>query len=154
MLTKRDLSYLAKEGNCLQDVYMAVAGALLKEQFPTKAGFQPTIYDSEQLQPQGEGTVQFHFDSQRQHWTTSTFSGGAIRYFDSLYPGALSDEVKQQLRALYGHLMKSPKVMMVRVQQQQETVDCGLFAITYAVSEWKRSSESKVCTKEYEGIHH
>ena len=112
---------------------MAVAGALLKEQFPTKAGFQPTLYKSERLQPQYQGTVQFHFDSERKHWTTSTFSAGAIRYFDSLYPGGLSDEVKRQLKALYGHLMKTPKVMVVRVQQQQGTVDCGLFAIAYAV---------------------
>ena len=118
MLTKKDLSYLAKEGNCLQDVHMAVAGSLLKMQFPTKAGFQPTVYETERLQPQHEGTIQFHFDSQRQHWITSTFSGGIIRYLDSLYPGVLSDEVKQQLRVIYGHLMKTPKVMVARVQQQ------------------------------------
>ena len=30
--------------------------------------------------------------------------------------------------------MKHPKVMVVRVQQQQGTVDCGLLAIAYAVS--------------------
>ena len=30
--------------------------------------------------------------------------------------------------------MKTPKVMVVRVQQQQGTVDCGLFAVAYAVS--------------------
>ena len=30
--------------------------------------------------------------------------------------------------------MKTPKVMVVRVQQQQGTVDCGLFAIAYIVS--------------------
>ena len=41
-LTESDLAYLAKEGNCLQDVHMAVAGELLK-QFPTRAGFQPTV---------------------------------------------------------------------------------------------------------------
>ena len=116
-MTKKDLSYLEKEGNRLQDVHMAVAGALLKKQFPEKAGFQPTVYDSERLQPQGKGTIQLRFDSQRKHWTTSTFSGGMIRYFDNLYPGVLSDEVQCQLRALYGHLMKNPKVMVVRVQQ-------------------------------------
>ena len=113
---------------------MAMAGALLKKQLPEKAGFQPTVYDSEHLQPQGEGTIQLHFDSQRKHWTTSIFSGGTIRYFDSFYPGDLSDEIQCQLRALYGHLTKKPKVMVVRVQQQQGTVDCGLFAIAYVIS--------------------
>ena len=57
--------YLAKEGNCLKDVHMAVAESLLKTQFPTKAGFQLTVYDTERLQPQDEGTIQFHFDRQR-----------------------------------------------------------------------------------------
>ena len=80
---------------------MAMAGALLKKQFPEKAGFQPTVYDSEFLQPQGEGTIQLHFDSQ---------------YFDSLDPGDLLDEIQCQLRALCGHLIKKPKVMVVRVQ--------------------------------------
>jgi hypothetical protein len=44
------------------------------------------------------------------------------------------NEVKQQLRVIYGHLMKHPTVMVVHVQQQQGTVDCGLFAIAYAVN--------------------
>ena len=98
---------------------------------------------------------QFHFDSQRHHWTTSTFSGGVIRYFDSLYPGALSDEVKQQLRALYGHLMKHPKVMVVRVQQQKVTVDCGIFVIAYALSLANGKDPAKtVYSAEYESIFH
>ena len=134
MLSKKDISYLEKEGNRLQDVHMGMAGALLKKQFPEKAGFQPTVYDSERLQPKGEGIIQLHFDSQWKHWTTSIFSSGTIWYFDSLYPGDLSDEIQWQLRALYGHLTKKPKVMVVQVQQQQGMVDCGLLAITYAVS--------------------
>ena len=102
---------------------MAVAGTLIGKKFPARAGFQPTVYSSKRLEPQVEGTIQFHFDTQRLHWTTSTFSRGAIRYFDSLYPGYLSTEVHQQLKALYGHLMKTPTVSVVRVQQQQGTVD-------------------------------
>ena len=95
---------------------MAIAGTLLKKQFPEKAGFQPTVYDSEFLQPQGEGTIQLHFDSQRKHWATSIFSGVKIQYFDSLDPGDLLDEIQCQLRALCEHLIKKLKVMVVRVQ--------------------------------------
>jgi hypothetical protein len=47
---------------------------------------------------------------------------------------SILDEMKLQLRVIYGHLMKRPTVMVVRVQQQQGTVDCGLFAIAYAVN--------------------
>ena len=144
MLTKKDLTYLEKEGNCLQDIHIAMAGALLKKQFPEKAGLQPTVYNSERLQPQSEGTIQIHFDRQRKHWTSSTFSGGMVRYYDSLYPGDLSEDIRNQLRSLYGHLMKTPKVMVVRVQQQQGTVDCGLFAIAYAVSVANGKDPAKV----------
>ena len=52
MLSKRDLMYLTKDDSPLQDVNMAAAGALLKKQFPKTAGFQPTVYNSERLQPQ------------------------------------------------------------------------------------------------------
>ena len=138
-----------KEGGHLQDVHMAVAGTLIRKKFPARAGFQPTLYSSEQLEPHVEGTIQFHFDTQRQHWTMSTFSGGAIRYLDSLYPGYLSTEVQQQLKALYGHLMKTPTVSVVRVQQRQGTVDYGLFAIAYAVNlaHWKDPTKTKFSQK-------
>ena len=36
-------------GNHLQDVHMAMAGGLLKKQFPAKAGFQPIACDSKHL---------------------------------------------------------------------------------------------------------
>ena len=60
----------------------------------------------------------------------------------------ISDEVKQQLRVIYGYLMKTPKVMVVRVQQQQGTVDCGLFAIMYAVSLANGRDQARVKFKE------
>ena len=149
MLTKEDLANLENEDTRLQDVHMAVAGSLILKKFPTQAGFQPTLYSPERLRPQEEGTIQFHFDANRQHWTTSTYSGGTIRYFDSLYPGYISAEVQQQLKALYGHLMKTPTASALRVQQQQGTVDCGLFAIAYAVSlaHGKDPAKTKFCQK-------
>ena len=58
---------------------------------------------------------------------------------------AISDEVKQQLRVIYGHLMKTPKVMVVRVQQLQGTMDCGLCDhVCCEPGHWKRSGKSKV----------
>ena len=88
-LTQEGLAYLENKDARLQDMHMAVAGSLIKKKFPTQAGFQSTLYSCEQLRPQEEGAIQFHFDLSRQHWTTSTYSGGTIRYFDSLNPGYL-----------------------------------------------------------------
>ena len=132
-MTKMEVAYISKEGNCLQDVHIAAAGALLKSSFPERAGFQSTLYSPECWQSQGEETIQMHFDAKKQHWTTSTYGGNIIRYFDSLYNGYLTDDIRQQLMKLYGHLMKTPTVQVVRVQQQQGSTDCGLFAIAYAV---------------------
>ena len=133
-MTKMEVAYISKEGNCLQDVHIAAAGALLKSSFPERAGFQSTLYSPECWQSQGEETIQMHFDAKKQHWTTSTYSGNIICCFDSLYNGYLTDDIRQQLLLkLYGHLMKTPTVQVVRVQQQQGSTDCGLFAIAYAV---------------------
>ena len=44
-----------------------------------------------------------------------------------------SDGIKQQMRAIYGHPSKQFSTQVVRVQQQQGTTDCGLYAIAYAV---------------------
>ena len=49
------------------------------------------------------------------------------------YNRCLSADVQQQLRILYGDLMKMPTVSVVHVQQQQGQTDCGLFAVTHAV---------------------
>ena len=111
---------------------MSIVSTLLKQQFPDRAGFQPTVYSIECLRPQQEGTIQFHYEQSRKHWATSMFSGNTIRYFDSMYPGHISDDIMQQLRTIYSHLMKAPTVQVIRVQQQQGTSDCGLFAIAYA----------------------
>ena len=124
-MTKMEVAYISKEGNCLQDVHIAAAGALLKSSFPERARFQSTLYSPECWQSQGEETIQMHFDAKKQHWTTSTYSGNIIRYFNSLYNGYLTDDIRQQLLKLYGHLMKTPTVQVVEYSniKRVQTVD-------------------------------
>ena len=53
MLTTKDLTYLEKEGNCLQDIHIAMAGALLKSniqrrqdynlQFTARSGYSHNL---------------------------------------------------------------------------------------------------------------
>ena len=131
-LSNAEIDYIAMEGNDLSDFHMSIASTLLKQQFPDRAGFQPTVYSMARLRPQQEGTIQFHYEQGRKHWATSMFSGNTIRYFDSMYPGHISDDIMQQLRTIYSHLMKAPTVQVIHVQQQQGTSDCSLFAIAYA----------------------
>ena len=38
---------------------------------------------------------------------------------------------QRQIKAIYGHLSKQLSAQVVRVQRQQGTTDCGLYAIAY-----------------------
>lgn len=65
-----------EKGECLRDVHIALAHSLLKQQFPDRAGFQSTLYVANgRCIPQKEGRIQLHFDEERKHWLTSSFSG-------------------------------------------------------------------------------
>ena len=79
--------------------------------------------------PQKEGTIQIHSEK-------------AI--FDSRYTEFIPDGVKQQIRAIYSHLPKQLSAQVVRVQQQQGTTDCGLYAIAYAVHVANGDDSAKV----------
>lgn len=132
-LSAEEVSMIEK-GNCLQDVHIALANTLLQQQFPDRAGFQSTLYVAKgRCVPQKEGTIQIHFDEARKHWLTSSFSGRRVQIFDSRYTGFIPDGVKEQMKAIYGHLSKQLSAQVVRVQQQQGTTDCGLYAIAYAL---------------------
>ena len=55
-----------------------------------------------------------------------------MKVYDSLYCGYLSDDLESQLKKIYDH-SKQMTVQFPRVQQQQGSSDCGLFAIAYAL---------------------
>jgi len=123
-----------EKGECLRDVHIALAHCLLKQQFPDRAGFQSTLHVANgRCIPQKEGRIQIHFDEERKHWLTSSFSGRRVHIFDSRYTGFIPDGVKEQMIAIYSHLSKQLSAQVVRVQQQQGATDCGLYAIAYAV---------------------
>ena len=55
-----------------------------------------------------------------------------MKVYDSLYCGYLSDDLKSQLQKIYSH-RKQLTIQFPRVQQQQGSSDCGVFAVAYAV---------------------
>ena len=67
--------------------------------------------------------------------------------FVSKYGGISRDDLQYQLKALYDS-KKSLEVKVQRVQQQQGTSDCGLFAIAYLFSLASRSDPAKQKYKE------
>ena len=65
-----------------------------------------------------------------EHWVTSSCVESHIHLYDSLYFGSISDPIARQLKETYSHLKM---VQVMRVQQQQGAVDCGLFTVAYTV---------------------
>ena len=93
--------------------------------------------------------MQIHFDQTMKHWVTSSCNETHVHLFDSLYFGRISDGFAKQLTKVYSHLKT---VQVMKVQQQQGAVDCGLFAIAYAVYLAKDINSSGLHKTNSEGI--
>ena len=122
---------MIEKGDCIQDVHIVLANALLQHNFRI-----PYVANGRCI-PQKEGTIQINFDEERKHWLTSSFSSRRVQIFDSCYTGFIPDGVKQQMRAICGHLSKQLSAQVVRVRQQQGATDC---AICCSCGEWRQSS--------------
>ena len=131
-LTEDDRSALMNE-EWLSDKHLSAAAKLLKTQFPETRGFQSTVT--------GEFTpatctsspyYQFHFFSN--HWCVSWMRDGTVTLCNSLFNAktGLPEPLCVQLKQIYGQQVKS--VQVLTVQQQKGSVDCGCFAIAFAVS--------------------
>ena len=74
---------------------------ILKQRFPDRAGFQSTYCGTDDTcTPQGEGTIQIHFDDERKYWLTAIFSSKRIHFFDSLCTAFIPDGLQQQMRTI------------------------------------------------------
>ena len=117
---------------------------LLKKQFPDIKGFQPTektpVWDEEHskwiynfpLQKTMSPAAQIHHNG-KFHWVASVKVEGQIYLFDSLFSGNLSPSLQIQLASLYGGDFNTITVRVPSIQQQNNSVDCGLFAIANIV---------------------
>ena len=76
--------------------------------------------------------IQIHFTGQA-HWVTSAYNGGQFDY-DSCVT-ALMKSLNAQLKQIYrGKVEKNGSLIIneMSVQQQENSYDCGLFAIAFA----------------------
>ena len=53
-----------------------------------------------------KGKEQSELTEERKHWLTSSFSGRRVQIFDSHYTLDIPGGVREQMRAIYGHLSK------------------------------------------------
>ena len=78
--------------------------------------------------------IQIHFTGQA-HWVTSAYIGGQIRLYDSCVTTTLTKSLNAQLKQIYRGIAEKNGYLIVNemsVQQQENSYDCGLFAIAFA----------------------
>lgn len=78
--------------------------------------------------------IQIHFTGQA-HWVTSAYIGGHVCLYDSYVSAVLTKSLKTQLKLVYqGKADKNGSLIVneMPVQQQENSYDCGLFAIAFA----------------------
>ena len=90
-----------------------------------------------QFIPMAKEGVQIHYITN--HWVTSASIGGNIPINDSCYSGKLSTDLSHQLALLYklkssfgGNRTPVLPVNIPSFPQQEDSEDCGVFAIAYA----------------------
>ena len=105
---------------------------LLSAEFPSWNGFESTTFLSKFSQHK-TNFVQIIHDGIN-HWlTVSSNEEGEILIFDSLKKQTLSDKVYQQIARLANCKDKSLRLVNASVQQQTNTINCGLFALAFVV---------------------
>ena len=71
------------------------------------------------------------------HWVCVSNIGcwqGVINYFDSLNRGQIKRHVQRQVQSIVHGIGQEVMITIQPVQQQQNSVDCGIFAIAFATS--------------------
>jgi hypothetical protein len=123
----------------LTDEHMNLAQHILCEQFPVIGGFQNTLLcQNDGMIPVQNEAIQIHYVGN--HWVTSSSIGGTVDLFDSKFHGKLCSTLTHQLALVYRTLAESfdddtseIPINIPRVQQQEGCIDCGLFALAFAV---------------------
>jgi len=126
------------EGKELDDNIATQAMKLVMLQKP-HLQIQPTSISSipDLLQYSDDDTIYIHHNGAR-HFTTSTSMGGKVRTYDSLNLTPTTN-LLQQITAIYAPNNNSnhPRIQQMihtRIKHKQKgSVDCGVFAIAYAV---------------------
>ena len=126
-------------GEELDDNVATKAMRMIMQQVP-QLDIQATSLSSipEQLQYHRDATIFIHHTERQHHFVMSTSIGGVIRTYDSLNLDP-STMLKRQIAALYRPSDDSSHVDTRRIQhmfvehKQRGSLDCGVFAIAYAV---------------------
>ncbi|XP_078662108.1 uncharacterized protein LOC144906058 [Branchiostoma floridae x Branchiostoma belcheri] len=124
-------------GEMLTDDHIQAAQKLLRHQYPALQGLEePAVGLCEDgFAKMTENGLQIH-NNRAQHWVLSSHTDGQVCLYDSLGT-AMTTSLQIQLCQVYAPFADRERhVLFVKrptVQRQTNAVDCGLFAIAWAV---------------------
>ena len=118
----------------LSDVHIDLAQGVLKQQFPELNGLQSTLLqEKEQIMTEDnvKNKIQIINCEKRHHWivaSTANITGGTtdvVTVMDSFY-----NTIDQDTRYnLFQYGLKQPTIKLIRTQKQEDSSDCGIFAV-------------------------
>ncbi|XP_078679555.1 polycystin-2-like [Branchiostoma floridae x Branchiostoma belcheri] len=121
----------------LTDDHIQAAQRLLHHQYPALQGLEDPVVglcEDGFAKMTGRG-LQIHHNS-RKHWVLSSYTDGQVRLYDSL-GAAMTTSLQIQLYQSYGAFADQERnvltIILPEVQRQKNVVDCGMFAIAWAV---------------------
>ena len=126
----------------LTDESINIAQNLLLSQFPKISGFQDTVIGKTQqfeIIKSDEPFIQ-NLHAGSLHWVCvanmnkNKKNNEECQLFDSLSSGTVCSDVAKQIAAFMYCMSSEILVEVMPVQQQNNSVDCGLFAIAFATS--------------------
>lgn len=128
---------LIKKGYELTDTIIDAAQRIMKWKFNAN-GLDSCLLSStsEGFKPCSAPAVQIHYDNRREHWITSALSEFGVEVCDSMKSDiTMTDSLAVQLVQRYRNSAINNKlqVSILPVDQQHNSVDCGVYAIAYAV---------------------
>ncbi|CAH1272909.1 PKD2 [Branchiostoma lanceolatum] len=121
----------------LTDDHIQAAQMLLRRQYPALQGLEgPAVglCDDGFVKMTGKG-LQIHHNN-HQHWVLSSYTDGKVCLYDSLsvpMTPSLQTQLCQSYAAFVDQTRNALTVFLPDVQRQKNVLDCGLFAIAWAV---------------------
>ena len=119
----------------LNDCHVNSASALIKQAFPEIGGLQNTLNQQRKengFKPVDDGSIQILYCGDKtKHWVTTCSLDNKVLLYDSLRRSSIEAELQRQIKTVYGATTK--EVVLPTVQKQTNSVDCGCYAIAWAI---------------------
>ena len=136
-LSEQDISTIST-GDWLTDHIVGAAQSVLREQFPHARGLENTTLGPIFNFSVQKGQFSQILNTGSHHWvlvsTVGCYTPSVVYLYDSLFSGRIAALVQKQIASIIYEEGTSFKVIVPNVQHQNNSDDCGVYAIAFLVS--------------------